>query len=266
MASTSEQPMPAALLPESALRTRNLGRSLAERIAAELRDAILTGEIGPGAKLNQLRLAEQLNVSTTPIREALRLLASQGLVRIDTYSGATVPVPSLDELTSLYRIRLALCPLVAQCVALRTTEDQLERARVANRQLLVASDDSTWLEANHRLHSALDEGIGDRRLSQLWCELSAVSSIYVTLSLSYRADARQGAHDEHARLIDAYQHGDPVSIEQVLVEHLTHTYEGCRDAMAAMSDQGQGAGGDAWSDGRANKRLLAQGERRTKLT
>jgi DNA-binding GntR family transcriptional regulator len=204
---------------------------MAQQIAANLRNAILSGEIPAGAKLNQLKLAEQLDVSTTPVREALRLLEAQGLVRIDTYAGATVPVPTLDDLTSLYRIRLALCPLVAQSVLPRATEQQIERAREANRELEMASDDDGWLGANQKLHAALDEAIGDLRLAQLWRELATVSAIYVNLSLSHRTAARQGAHDEHARLIEAYANGDAAAIEEGLVEHLTNTYEGCCQAM-----------------------------------
>ena len=163
-----------------------------DRIRPEKRHS--KGEIRAGAKLNQLRLAEQFEVSTTPVREALRLLEAQGLVRIDTYSGATVPVPTLDDLMSLYRIRLALCRPVAESVVLRATPEQLARANTANRQLAASNDDSAWLEANQRLHGALDEAIGDRRLAQLWRHLSAASAIYVNLSLPHRTAARQGAH------------------------------------------------------------------------
>lgn len=245
MATTPERPARAASDGFGARPPRLLRRSMAERIAADLRGAILTGEIPPGSKLNQLKLAEELHVSTTPVREALRLLESQGLVRIDTYAGAAVPVPTMEDLASLYRIRLALCPLVAQCVVSRATEEQLDRARLANRDLETARDNAAWIEANRQLHTILDEAIDDRRLAQLWRELSALSTIYVTLSLPYRADARQGAHDEHVRLIEAYREGDAVTIEQVLVEHLTHTYDGCREAMAAASDGHRGTVHDA---------------------
>jgi DNA-binding GntR family transcriptional regulator len=218
---------------------------MAQQIAAQLRRAILTGQIQAGSKLNQLNLAAQLEVSTTPIREALRLLEAQGLVQIDTYTGATVPVPTLDDLTSLYQIRLALCPLVAQSVAARVTEDQLARAHEANHQLAAAKDDSGWLDANQRFHAALDEGIGDSRLAQLWRELSTVSAIYVNLSLPHRAAARQGAHDEHARLIESYEKGDAAGIAELLVEHLTNTYQGCRLAMSDRLD----SSGDAALEG-----------------
>jgi DNA-binding GntR family transcriptional regulator len=222
---------------------------MAQQIASDLRSAILKGEIPAGAKLNQLGLAEKFEVSTTPVREALRLLEAQGLVRIDTYSGAAVPVPILDDLMSLYRIRLALCPLVAESVELRATPEQLAQANEANQQLAAARDDGEWLEANQRLHGALDEAIGDQRLAQLWRHLSAVSAIYVSLSLSHRTAARQGAHDEHARLIEAYANGDAASIEEALVEHLTNTFEGCPLAMKHRPDlvaaPGVAAGGQA---------------------
>lgn len=216
---------------DEAFKQRSLRRSMAQHIAADVRAAILSGEIRPGTKLNQLKIAAQLDVSTTPVREALRLLEAQGLVRIDTYSGAVVPEPTLGDLMSLYKIRLALCPLVAESVVLRATKDRLERARIANEQLAAAADESGWLEANQRLHTALDEAIGDRRLAQLWRELGAVSSLYVNLSLAYRAEAQRGAYAEHARLIEAYESGDAISITEALTEHLTNTYEGCRVAL-----------------------------------
>lgn len=204
---------------------------MAQHIASDLRAAILAGKIRPGTKLNQLKIAGKLEVSTTPVREALRLLEAQGLVRIDTYSGAVVPEPTLGDLMSLYKIRLALCPLVAESVMLRASPNQLARAREANEQLAAARDASQWLEANQYLHAALDEAIGDKRLAQLWRELGAVSSLYVNLSLAYRDDAQQGAYAEHARLIEAYEKGDAISITETLTEHLANTYEGCRVAL-----------------------------------
>jgi DNA-binding GntR family transcriptional regulator len=222
---------------------------MAQHIAAEVRNAILTGQIAPGAKLNQTQLAEQLRVSTTPVREALRLLEAQGLVRIDTYSGATVPVPTLADLMSLYRIRLALCPLVAESVVLRATDDQLERARKANRQLASTKDSAGWLEANQHVHAALDDAISDRRLAQLWRELAAVSSMYVHLSLGHRADAHRGAVEEHGRLIDAFAHGDVREIEEALVEHLRNTYEGCRLAMSESGKANSNDGDDSELEG-----------------
>ncbi|MHB1986795.1 MAG: GntR family transcriptional regulator [Acidimicrobiales bacterium] len=221
--------------------THSLRRSMAQHIAADLRAAILAGEIAPGTRLNQLKIAAQLDVSTTPVREALRLLEAQGLVRIDTYSGATVPEPTLADLMSLYKIRIALCPLVAESVVLRATDAQLARAREANRQLAASRDESGWLEANWYLHGVLDEAIGDRRLAQVWRELAAVSAIYVNLSLAHRTEERRGAHDEHTRLIDAYANGDATSISEVLIEHLTNTYEGCRVALRDRTATATGA-------------------------
>jgi DNA-binding GntR family transcriptional regulator len=231
MTAAFEPVKPSGPLGLPGARARNLRRSMAQHIAADVRNAILTGQIPAGTKLNQLKLAERLEVSTTPIREALRLLEAQGLVQIDPYTGATVPVPTLDDLTSLYQIRLALCPLVARSVVGRATEEQLARAHEANQQLAEAVDDSGWLEANQALHAALDEAIGDSRLAQLWQELSTVSAIYVKLSLPHRSAAREGAHVEHLHLIESYANGDAKRVSACLIEHLTNTYEGCERAM-----------------------------------
>ena len=210
---------------------------MAQKIAAEIKDAVLTGEIPAGTKLNQLKLAEQFEVSTTPIREALRALEAQGLVRIDSFTGASVPVPTLDDMASLYQIRLALCPLVSQSAAGRLTPEQLIRAEEANERLVAVEGGSEWVEANRDFHAALEETIEDSRLAALWQELSTVSTIYVSLSLSHRAEAQQGAHREHASLLDAYASGDVARVNFLLAEHLTNTFEGCKMAMMSRLEQ-----------------------------
>jgi DNA-binding GntR family transcriptional regulator len=204
---------------------------MAQEIAAEIKDAILTGRTPAGTKLNQLMLAKQFQVSTTPIREALRALEAQGLVKIDSYTGASVLSPTLEDMTSLYNIRLALCPLVAESVVGRLTQQQLIRAAEANERLVAVDEGSDWLEANRDFHAALDETIGDSRLATLWEELGTVSMIYVNMSLPYREAAQQGAYSEHVSLLEAYTSGGIARVSFLLAEHLTNTFNGCKMAM-----------------------------------
>lgn len=210
---------------------QKLRRSMGQKIATEIKDAILTGRTPAGTKLNQLKLAEQFQVSTTPIREALRVLEAQGLVQIDSYTGASVLRPTLDDMTSLYNIRLALCPLVAEGAFDRITQQQLNRAEEANERLVAVDEGSDWLEANRVFHAALDETIGDLRLATLWKELGIVSTIYVNMSLPFREAAQQGAYSEHVSLLEAYASADVARVSSLLAEHLTNTFNGCKMAM-----------------------------------
>jgi len=209
---------------------------MGEKIAAEIKGAILTGRTPAGTKLNQQQLAEQFEVSTTPIREALRTLEAQGLVQIDSYTGASVFTPTLDDMTSLYNIRLALCSLVAKGVVGRITQQQFNRAQEANERLAAVDEGSDWLEANRAFHAALDEAIEDSRLGTLWKELGIVSMIYVNMSLPFRPAAQHGAYREHVSLLEAYAKADVARVSSLLAEHLTNTFNGCKMAMANLQD------------------------------
>lgn len=230
-----EEAKQGCMTPLTSGNAKSLKRGLSQQIAANLRSAILSGEIEPGAKLNQSKVAEQLEVSTTPVREAFRILEAQGLVEIDTYAGASVTIPTLQDLTSLYQIRFALCPLVTQCVVQHITKNQLTRAREINEQLVTANDK---VEVNQLFHATLDEVIPEQRLRQIWGHLSVVSAIYVNLSSPYRLAAHEGAHDEHVRMVDAYEKGNAALAQRMLIEHLQSTYEGCRLAMSNRCDDG----------------------------
>src|SRR5213593_1234309 len=81
-------------------------RTRAEAIAAELRRAILVGELAPGDRLRQAEMAERYGVSTTPVREAFTALAGEGLVRQDAHRGVVVFSPSVDEVSETYEIRI----------------------------------------------------------------------------------------------------------------------------------------------------------------
>ena len=100
----------------------------AEEAQATLRAAILGGEIEAGARLGEVELAEQLGVSRTPVREALRQLAASGLVDARAHRGAVVARPSIDRLTGMFE---AMAELEALCAGLAA-----ERMQPADRNRL----------------------------------------------------------------------------------------------------------------------------------
>src|ERR1700759_5019110 len=113
-------------MSEHALAGLNLGTSGARTahrdVIDRLRRPLLPGALRPGARLVQAELSKTLQVSVTPIREALRDLINEGLVDFDAYRGATVHVPSLSELEDIYEIRILLTPAVVRDAIARMTE------------------------------------------------------------------------------------------------------------------------------------------------
>src|SRR5947209_50804 len=91
--------------------------TMAEQIAAALREEIVTGQLAAGTRLRQNEIAQRFGVSTTPVREAFGLLQSDGLVQIDPHRGVTVFLPTIQDLIEHYEIRMALEMLAAEKAA-----------------------------------------------------------------------------------------------------------------------------------------------------
>ncbi len=106
-------------------------RTLAEKAFEALHQAIITGELGPGERLPIEELAETLDMSPMPIREALRRLDTAGLVEHVPHRGARVAELSVDDLREIYEVRLALEPMAMRHAAERFDEDDAEIAREA---------------------------------------------------------------------------------------------------------------------------------------
>lgn len=90
--------------------------------------AILSGELSGGTRLLQTKLAAELDLSTTPLREALRDLAMEGLVVFDPHRGAVVRTLDIDEVREIYELRITLEPIMVRRVAERITAEQFDRA------------------------------------------------------------------------------------------------------------------------------------------
>lgn len=125
---------------------------------AQLRQRILTGSLRAGQRVLEYELAEQLGVSRTPLREALRQLETDGLVRLNARRGAIITGFSADELREEFQIRAALEGLVIKLAATHMSEEQLVEMRDALRQMETAlrrSDDPSFLEHHRRFHLTL---------------------------------------------------------------------------------------------------------------
>lgn len=99
--------------------------TLTSTVAEQLRQRILSGELGPGTRLRQIEWADRLGVSPTPIREAFATLAKEGLVRHDAQRGVVVFTPTVDDVMENYELRLALEPLATELAAKTITDDEL---------------------------------------------------------------------------------------------------------------------------------------------
>src|SRR5690348_16581205 len=121
-----------------------------------LRRAILSGALPGGTRLVQADIATQLSVSTTPVREALRDLAAEGLVVFKPYSGAVVRELDIAELAELYDIRKALEPLAVRRSAALISPEEIAAAQALARTMEQEKDPARWAELNRRFHNVVE--------------------------------------------------------------------------------------------------------------
>lgn len=222
---TSEQAghQPATRLPLD-LRFDGRHPRTAQQLAYEVvRRAILRGALAPGTRLTQGQLADQLELSTTPVREALRRLAAEGLVRIDHHRGAIVRGHDKEELSEVYELRLLLEPLAIRKAAGRITETELQRAEALWERMNDHSDVDLWSEQNREFHAVFAEAARSPVLAQVLRGLRDSSAPYVRWSLVLNPDFSAQANAEHRELLDACQARDGERAAAVEEKHLRAT-------------------------------------------
>ena len=198
-------------------------RTAYEHVRATLRAAILDRTLPAGTRLVQSDLAAQLGVSTTPVREALRDLAAEGLVLLDAHRGATVRPLDIDEVREIYELRMTLEPLMVARVVDRITEEQLGRAEEIARRMSTETDMSVWVNLNREFHAVFSEVDAKSRLAQILAGLRDSAAGYVAVSLDARPAQVAKANDEHHELLDIYQRRDRDAAIALTVEHLRST-------------------------------------------
>lgn len=192
-----------------------------EFVLAELRRAILTGEMAPGSPVRQDALAEHLGVSRVPLREALRTLEGEGQVIYRPHRGYQVADLSLADLLEVYRIRELLeTEATLRAVPLMTSED-VERLEQSEQDILAAAaaDDIVGMAAaNRQFHFTVLEASGMPRLTRLvrvlWDATDAYRSLYYS-----SATNRERVHHEHKAIIAAIRSGDSAEVVRLWDEH-----------------------------------------------
>ncbi|MGH3501057.1 MAG: GntR family transcriptional regulator [Nocardioidaceae bacterium] len=212
-----------------------------------LRRAILSGTLGGGTRLVQADIAAQLKVSTTPVREALRDLAADGLVLFDPHRGAVVHELDVGEFVEVYQIRTALEPLAIRKAAQHITDQQLDAAGALQAKMDGEADPGAWTDLNRQFHSLLEEAARSPRLLSIVKSLRDTAAIYVGHSLKVEPDRMAEGNHEHRGLLDALRRRDADGASALLEEHLGATLravlasgglEGAADEEAAVNAHG----------------------------
>jgi DNA-binding GntR family transcriptional regulator len=209
----------------SALRPAGGHRTLAERAFATLHEAIVTGVLPPGERLPIEELAEILEMSPMPIREALRLLDSVGLVENIPHRGARVTELSIEDLREVYEARLALEPLAVQHAAERFTDADAARGAElleAHVKAYKQRDLGLVWSTHTAFHFALYDAAESRWMRRLIHPLWETSERYRFAMLPVRLNLDQ-RRSEHERILQACIDHDQAAAARELHNHLART-------------------------------------------
>ena len=198
--------------------------TIAEQIAAVLRNEIITGQLPAGTRLLQIETAQRFGVSTTPVREAFGLLQSDGLVQSDTHRGVTVFLPTVQDLVEHYEIRMALEMMAAEKAA-EHFQAQDAPPLVAILDEMHATDDPVrYVERNQQFHLSLYRLGGSSRLLLMIEELRNASLAYNHLYAA--ADVPRDAErldNEHREILAACQANDSPRAAAAVRHHIQQT-------------------------------------------
>lgn len=213
-------------------------RTAHEFVRDTLRGQILDGTLDGGSRLVQADIAARLRVSTTPVREALRDLATEGLIRLDAHRGATVVAFDLDDLREVYELRKTLEPIAMRWAAERLTGDELDRAAALQARMDAERDAGSWVALNHEFHATLSDAAGSPRLSGMLQRLRDSSMPYVGLSFTLRPQQLQDGNEDHHRLLDALRAGDADRASETMTAHLDSTLRAIERSQPEDSAEG----------------------------
>ena len=195
-------------------------RTLAEQIAARVRDDVLSGQLPAGRRLSQEALAAQYAVSRVPVRDALRMLHADGLISTHPRFGTRVAPLSVPDLEELYEMRLALEPLLSRLATPHMRAiDAEEMARQLDAMAASSHDSRAWFIAHAAFHRALNERSGRERMCTLVDNLRAQTERYVRVYQMLEWPATE-LQREHELVLAAVRRGDPDEVAAVVSEHL----------------------------------------------
>ncbi|NLG68228.1 MAG: GntR family transcriptional regulator [Firmicutes bacterium] len=237
--------MPGSLSP---LKLDNY-KPLRELVFEALREAIITGALKPGERLMEVQLADELGVSRTPVREAIRKLEHEGFVVMIPRKGAYVADISLKDVVEIFDVRTALEALAAQLAAERASDEDLERTErilVEYGECVDSGDIARLIEGDTRFHEAIYQMAGNSRLKQMLSLLGEQVMRYRTMTLSHKPRMRK-ALEEHRRIVEAIAARDAQRAARLAREHIESAEHALMALMAAKGSD-EAAGDEESSD------------------
>ncbi len=208
----------------------------------QLRTRILSGALEAGSVIGQAKLAAELGVSTTPLREAIRRLAAEGMIDLEAHRDARVTAVSAEEARHLYQVRESLDPLAASLAAQNRTKSDITRIEFALSRLEPITDagDLEALLRHREFHRAVYRASANPVLIDILERLWDKADRYRLVGLRHGGDTERDrirVEAEHAAIYEAVATGNADAAAEVMTEHIRRSLG--RRAIVALEDSTQ---------------------------
>ncbi len=214
--------------------------TLHDQVAHQLRQMLVENRIAPGAKLNERELCGVLNVSRTPLREAIKMLAAEGLVDLLPNRGAIAVSLTEADIFNTFEVMAGLESLSGTLAAQRITEDELSEIKAKHFEMLAAytrRDLPAYYRLNAQIHLAINAAAKNPVLATTYSQLNARLQ-----ALRFRSNQNeekwQAAVQEHEQMLSALSHRDGPALGAILLAHLVHKRD---TVLAQLHDAGLAA-------------------------
>lgn len=209
---------------------------LHQEVARRLRQRIVEAQIAPGAKLNERELSESLRVSRTPLREAIRMLAAEGLVQLLPNRGAVAAQLSAQDVADTFEVIAGLEGQAGELAAQRINAEQLAELQALHYEMLAAftrRDLPAYYRLNAQIHDGINSAAGNPVLSQVY---GTVNARLQALRFRSNFDERkwQQAVQEHEQMLLLLTRRNGVALRSLMMQHLHNK----RDAVLALMRDG----------------------------
>jgi DNA-binding GntR family transcriptional regulator len=186
-----------------------------------LRRSILNGDLVGGTRLSLAEVASTFDVSTTPVREALRELSFEGLVKIDSYRGGVVNAVTREDVEEIVRIRQLLEPTAAREAVQGMTPEILGQAEAILIEMAASDSWDVWVQGNRTFHQKIYEAASSRRLVAVINGLQSTQVVFVSSTLRKSPFLKETATKDHNEMIQAIRDGDAERLVEITLRHLT---------------------------------------------
>lgn len=191
-----------------------------ERVASELRKGILTEFFAPGTELTQSKVAKMLGVSRMPVREAIQILASEGLIEMRPNRSALVLQVPDAFIRDHFDVRMILeCETIARACLRFTDYEALKEVHTQHKNAVESNEMEAIQHTNQAFHMLIWDAAGNKRLKMLLMQL------WSGVAISRPSDSILHLHNEHDQILEALLRRDPQSAREAMKKHLERSMQ-----------------------------------------